>query len=207
MLKSGEMSDVIFQVDGKEVKAHKTVLAAASKYCRASFNDAWNKDEIIELDPDLMPHWVLEILVQAAYEVTIDWSTLEIAQEMNESSDNEILDRLMALHRGAEYWGMRSISSQVEMQVIGAGGRLIRLDNCERILQEARRSNAKNIQRLCMSYIDENKDTLSRLDPLVDEDVRVKDEEEDEEGDYDDAVDDDAVDDERRSWRSHNARC
>jgi sacsin len=87
--------------------------------------------------------------------------------EVLESDDADAkavkLDLLLDLHRGADYWLIPSLASQVEDKILIAGKAFINLENVIRIRERAGKVRAKAVERMCAEFIQQNRDTVKKV--------------------------------------------
>lgn len=163
--KEKKMTDVVFVAENIRFHAHRIVLACASSYCEGSFSGRWSIDQEISLDT--MTAHTLRILIDTAYEEPIDWTEMtydpKVPLQNPEPNDNR-LDLLLNLHKGADYWGMLVLANQVERKILEQFRLFIRLDNVRYYQEMAADSNAGSFEKACKKFCEENEEALRGLE-------------------------------------------
>ena len=168
MRQNGNFLDATLEVDGDEIQAHKLVLSAASPYCNNLFSGDWAEKDCIKLDADIVTYAAVKLIVDAAYEEPLDWSSTSLKEEQDIADDDHKLRLLLDIHRAADYFLMVSLSTQVEKRILDAGKRLIRLDNVEEILPETTRAHATKVEQLCKDFCEQNRVALNNRHSQLD---------------------------------------
>lgn len=160
MRDDGQLLDITYSTEGRQIKAHRCVLASVSKKCAAQFNSNWTVEDVITFDRNdpesFLSFHTLSFMVNYAYEADIDWSDMQVSDDEDESIKTAKLHLLLDLHKGADYWLMSALRSEVEDKLMTVGGAVINLDNCEEIMERAEDVRALNFQRFCSLFIAEN---------------------------------------------------
>ncbi|KAG4439308.1 hypothetical protein IFR05_005183 [Cadophora sp. M221] len=165
--RDGKMLDITYSSEGREVKAHKVVLASVSDYCKSHFSGGWSIPPTIDFDKNADPdaflsYHTLETMINYAYEEPIDWKEMEVLDADDETQKGLKLDMLLNLCKGADYWLIPSLVSQAEARLLAAGRRFIDLDNVADVRDLALVSGAKHFHKLCEEFIKQNRDAFER---------------------------------------------
>lgn len=107
------MLDVTLVAEGKQIRAHKLVLAGSSSYFSTQFNGNWCNNDTIVLDD--IPYPVLSIIVDFAYTDNFGWTDMQVHKDEDYRNFNaDRLDILLDLLTGADRFGMPALTAQVE---------------------------------------------------------------------------------------------
>jgi sacsin len=68
-------------------------------------------------------------MIKYAYEDEIDWKEMEVSDSDNADEIAEKLDLLLDLLKGADYWLIPALKSEVEDKILVAGKVFINLEN------------------------------------------------------------------------------
>lgn len=151
------LTDVVFGAEGKEIPAHKVVLATRSMYCRRQFEGFWastshgyNKEPIQVQD---MSYNTLQILIDFCYEANEDWAAawrLKEGDELPTIADN--LDGLLDVLVAADRWLMPDLFADAESQVLAGIKFFVRPDNVTAVRNIADEANATKLRNYCDEY-------------------------------------------------------
>jgi sacsin len=155
------MLDITFCSEGKEIQAHRLVVAAVSQKCRTQWNGSFPIEPRIvfdeHTDPDcLISYHALSAMIDYAYESKINWSEMEVSDDDDDDAKDEKLQLLLNLHKGAQYWLIEPLMSQVEDKIIVAGKKFINIKNVVAIRDQAEYVGAKNVEKMCAKFIEQN---------------------------------------------------
>ncbi|KAH6680301.1 hypothetical protein B0J14DRAFT_578321 [Halenospora varia] len=157
---SGKLLDTTFSTEGRQIQAHKVVLAALSEKCAAQFDPKWPQADVItftEDEPeDFLSYHTLSTMINYAYEDNVDWSEMEVSSGEDKESKEEKLSMLLDLHKGADIWVIPALASQVEAKIVGVGKEFIDVENVLWVLERAREVRAKAVGELCEKFIEHN---------------------------------------------------
>ncbi|KAH8668096.1 hypothetical protein BGZ60DRAFT_528433 [Tricladium varicosporioides] len=166
---SGKLLDATFSTEGRQIQAHKVVLAALSKKCAAQFDPKWPQADIItftEDEPeDFLSYHTLSTMINYAYEDDVDWSEMEVSRGEEKESKEEKLNMLLDLHKGADIWVIPALASQVEAKIVGVGKEFIDVENVLWVLERAREVRAKAVEKLCEKFIEKNSIAVATAHP------------------------------------------
>jgi sacsin len=166
MWKAEQLVDITYSTEGRLIKAHRVVLAAMSEKCARQFKGDFHVEGVITFeDPDddgYLSYHTLFTMVKFAYEDDIDWKEMEVAENDDVNKKATKLDLLLDLHKGADYWRIPSLASQVEDKILVAGRALINLENVIYVRDRADEANAKRVEQMCASFIEQNRDAVNR---------------------------------------------
>ena len=166
--RDGKLIDIKYSTEGKILDAHRVVLAGISEKCAHQFSGRWKVDDMIEYDKDIDPEGFLSFhtlstMINYAYEDEINWKEMEVLESDDADAKAVKLDLLLDLHRGADYWLIPSLASQVEDKILIAGKAFINLENVIRIRERAGKVRAKAVERMCAEFIQQNRDTVKKV--------------------------------------------
>jgi sacsin len=155
MRHEGKMLDITLSAEGKDVQAHKLILAAASDYFAVHISGRWAEQERIELE-DISFH-TFSRLVDFIYADVFDWTPMRATDEDVLDVKADKLDNLLDLLTAADRFLMPSLGAQVEDEILCAGRILIRIDNVLHIRTRATDANARHLEKLCTEFYEQNK--------------------------------------------------
>jgi sacsin len=163
----GKLLDVTYSTEGKLLKAHRVMLAAMSEKCALQFSGRWSVEDVIEYDeykdPEgFLSYHTLSTMIKYAYEDEINWEEMEVSDSDDAKEKAEKLDLLLDLHKGADYWLIPALMSQVEDKILVAGKAFINLENVVEVRERADRVGAKAVKRMCAEFIEQNKETVAK---------------------------------------------
>ena len=166
--REGKLIDIKYSTEGKTICAHRVVLAAISEKCALQFSGRWKVDDVIEYDEDVDPedflsHHTLSTMINYAYEDEINWEEMEVSESDDADAKAVKLDLLLDVHKGADYWMIPALASQVEDKILIAGRAFINLENVIRIRERAEQVRAKAVERMCAEFIEQNRDTVEKV--------------------------------------------
>lgn len=159
--------DITYCTEGKEIQAHRVVLAAVSEKCAGQWSGLFPIEDRIMFDEDLDPdsflsYHTLSTMIDYAYESEIDWSEMEACDGDDEDTREEKLQMLLDLHKGAQYWLIAALMSQVEDKILVAGKMFINVKNVVEARSQAEYVGAKAVEQMCAKFIEENRDAVER---------------------------------------------
>ncbi|KAH8668095.1 hypothetical protein BGZ60DRAFT_451451 [Tricladium varicosporioides] len=162
----GKMLDVTYETEGRRIQAHRVVLAALSEKCEGQFSGRWS-DEVIRYseadDPDeFISYHTLSTMIDYAYEDEVDWSDMQITEGDNEETKEDKLNLLLDLHKGADYWIIPTLKSQVVDKILSVGKLVINLDNVLDIRDRAEDARAEAVVEMCSAFIAQNRAVVKR---------------------------------------------
>lgn len=157
----GKLLDVKFFTEGKYIEAHRVVLAAVSEKCAVQFSGRWPVESVIkcgkEEDPvDYLSYHTLSTMINYAYEDKVDWSEMKVLDTDDAKSKATKLDLLLDLLKGADYWLIPALKSQVENRILDTDREFLNIGNAPMILERAAEAGAKAIEQLCLEFIRDN---------------------------------------------------
>lgn len=168
----GKLLDITYATEGRRIQAHSVVLAAISEKCARQFGGNWSVDEVIEFDrsgdPDgFLSYHTLSTMINYAYEDDIDWSGMQVSDKDNEGMRDTKLDLLLDLAKGADYWMIDSLKSEVEDKILAAGRLFINLQNVEEVKECANLAGAKAVEDMCAQFIAQNQAVVEKAHPAT----------------------------------------
>lgn len=155
MRHEGKMLDITLSADGKDVQAHKVVLAAASAYFAANFDGNWAKDKRINLKD--ISFRTLSMVVDFTYADIFDWMPMRVTDEDAVDVIADRLDDLLDLLTAADRFLMPALTIQAEGELLKAGRSFIRIDNVLDIRTRAAEANAHYLENACAEFYEKNK--------------------------------------------------
>ncbi|TVY36879.1 Sacsin [Lachnellula occidentalis] len=160
MLKQEKQVDITYRVDGRDIKAHRLILAAVSEKCAGQFKGDFHVEEVIvydkATDPDDPSYHTLSNMIKYAYEDEIDWPEMEVVESDSAAQKKVKLDLLLDLHKGADCWLMSALASQVEDKILVAGRVLINLENVLEVRKRALNARALEVESMCAKFTQQN---------------------------------------------------
>jgi sacsin len=155
MRHEGKMLDITLSAEGKDVQAHKIILAAASDYFAVHISGRWAEQDRIELE-DIWFH-TLSRVVDFIYADVFDWTPMRATDEDVLDVKANKLDNLLDLLTAADRFLIPSLRAQAEDEILCAGRILIRIDNVLHIRTRAAEANAHHLEKLCTKFYEQNK--------------------------------------------------
>jgi sacsin len=156
--------DVTFRTEGREIKAHRAVLANISDKWRQQFFGGFPVESVFEFDPasqaDFLTFDALLILIKYAYQENIDEKELRILEDGNEVDNYQKLVRLLNIHKAANFQIMTSLAEYIEYMILLAIKIVINIDNVDEIREKASLAQAEKVEKFCISFFEANKETL-----------------------------------------------
>ncbi|KAL8724778.1 MAG: hypothetical protein Q9166_007756 [cf. Caloplaca sp. 2 TL-2023] len=156
MRKQNELVDVVFEVEGLQISAHRNFMAAASAYCRSQFVGEWGA--LLGAKPTIciedLTFKTLSHIVDFAYTGEVSWPILGNADDVNEVADK--LDELLDLLRGADMWLMEMLHEHAERYLLDKSETYVRPDNVDSVKELSEIANAKQLVRHCEEFIRDN---------------------------------------------------
>ncbi|KAH8819238.1 hypothetical protein F5884DRAFT_717530 [Xylogone sp. PMI_703] len=163
--KEGKLLDVTFIAEGRRISAHKVVLAAISEKFEHQFSGRWQNEDEIRCDDDDDPdeaisYHTLSTMVDYAYEDEVDWKEMEVQNGDDEGIKKKKLDMLFDLHKGANYWLIPELKSQVEHKILEAGREFLNIQTAHYMLERANEVGASVTAEMCAEFIRQNEEIL-----------------------------------------------
>lgn len=166
---SGKLLDITFSTQGHRIQAHRVVLAAISEKCARQFSGVWAVEQVIEFDEkdpdDFLSYHTLSTMINYAYDDEINWDDMKVSENDDESAKEKKLDLLLDLAKGADYWFIPALKSQVEAMILAGGRMLINLKNVDDVKERAELARAAEVENMCNEFIRQN-NYLLRTDPV-----------------------------------------
>jgi sacsin len=163
----GKLLDIAYLTEGRRIQAHRVVLATISEKCVRQFSGKWKVEDVIEYDEDCDPdeflsYHTLSTMINYAYDDDIDWKEMELSDNDDEDAKATKLDLLLDLAKGADYWLIPSLKSQVEDKILMAGKQFINLENVSEVRERAEHAGAMAVEQLCAQFIEKNKAVVQK---------------------------------------------
>ncbi|KAG8937605.1 hypothetical protein FRC00_003554, partial [Tulasnella sp. 408] len=140
---TGQLFDICFQVDGQEIPAHRGMLAAAIPHFKTAFAGSF-RESVTFAEGSELPVYPLpgeEAESAFALQAIVD--------------ANAALDDLLDLMELSNLWDVSELTSQAVQAIVEL--RLIRFDNCDRILERAEECQIKVLITICQETKKQNK--------------------------------------------------
>lgn len=162
-----KLLDITFCTEGKEIQAHRVVLAATSEKFATQWSGSFPIEAWIEFDykadPDcFISYHALSTMINYAYEDQVNWSEMQASTDDDEATRDEKLHMLLDLHKGADFWQIPELMSQVEEKILDADKLFINIENVVAIRDQAEYVGAKNVEKMCAKFIEENRAVVNR---------------------------------------------
>jgi sacsin len=163
--RSGKLLDITFSTQGHRIQAHRLVLAAVSEKCARQFSGVWAVEQVIKFDEmddpdDFLSYHTLSTMISYAYDDEINWDDMKVLEEDDDSAKEKKLDLLLDLAKGADYWFIPALKSQVETMILAGGRLLIDLKNVEEVKERAELARAAAVEDMCDKFIRQNSHLL-----------------------------------------------
>jgi sacsin len=163
----GKLLDITYSTEGQQIRAHRVVLAAISEKCALQFSGRWRIEDVIEFDSDddpdgFLSYHTLSTMINYAYEDEIDWKEMEVSDSDNATGIAEKRNLLLDLCKGADYWLIPALKSQVEDKILVAGKVFINLENVVEIRERASEVGAMAVERMCAEFIEQNQEAVGK---------------------------------------------
>jgi len=162
------MLDITYSSEGKLVEAHRVVLAAASEKCAAQFSGPWKVEDVIEYDKDddvdnFLSYHTLFTMIEYAYGEEIDWGKMEVSEHDCVDERAIKLNMLLDLLKGADYWIMPQLKSQVQDKILAAGNAFMTVENIVEFWEQANQGRASHVEKMCAKFIEWNREILIKV--------------------------------------------
>lgn len=163
----GKLLDITYVTEGRRIEAHRVVLAAISEKCVRQFGGNWAVEDVIEFDqskdPDnFISYHTLSTMINYAYEDEIDWTEMQASDEDDAQTRTTKLNLLLDLVKGADYWMIPSLLSQVQDKILVAGRIFINLQNVAEVRERAEEAGASAVVELCVKFFEQNRVVVER---------------------------------------------
>ena len=160
--------DITFRSEGEEIQAHRLILAAISEKWAAQWNGSFPIEDVITYDTetdqdDFISYHALSTIIRYAYEEDIDWSEMEVSSSDDESARDNKLQKLLDIHKGADYWIIPHLASKVEHKLIDSFKLCVNIENVEGVRETAGYVRALEFEEMCKTFIENNRDMVDRV--------------------------------------------
>jgi sacsin len=159
-----EGCDVAFRTEGREIKAHRLILASVSENWHRQFFELHPVEPIFIFDPankeKFLTYDALLTVVQYAYHEPIDEDKLRIEEGDAEDIKVKKLKILLDLHKAANFQLIETLAEYVQYMIMVAIEMVINIDNVEEIQEKAKLAGADKAEEYCVSFHKANKETL-----------------------------------------------
>lgn len=88
---------------------------------------------------------------------------MQITEDDDEEAKEEKLNLLLDLHKGADYWIIPTLKSQVVDKILSVGKLVINLDNVLDIRDRAEDVRAEAVVEMCSAFIAQNRTVVKRV--------------------------------------------
>jgi sacsin len=159
--------DITFRSEGRDIEAHRLILAAISEKLTAQWNGDWPIEDLIVFNKDtdwdgFISYHALSTIINYAYEEKIDWSEMEASPSDDEGTRNDKLNLLLDLHKGADFWLITGLKSEVEGKMKAAFKLCVNIQNVKEIRKDAKYVNAKSFEKMCAEFMEKNHAVVER---------------------------------------------
>lgn len=149
-----QLTDVILEAEGIQHPAHKIVLAAVSKYCKAQFAGEWGRllqhQATIHLEE--LRATTLSQMIDFAYTGDFQWPQLQDPEDNTEIADR--LDELLDLLDGTNMWMLDRLHGMTQDFLTSQSWSAIyiRVDNVNEIRERAQGARAGRLVKHCEDF-------------------------------------------------------
>jgi len=163
-----KMLDITYSSEGKSVKAHRLILAAASAKCAAQFSGAWKVEDVIEYDKvvdsdNFLSYHALSTMIEYAYGNEIEWEEMEVSEHDSADEKGVKLDKLLDLLKGSDCWLMPELKSHVQDKILLAGNAFMTTTNIVEIWERISGLGASGVEEMCAKFVEENCKVLKEI--------------------------------------------
>lgn len=153
MRKKGQLVDVTFEAEGKQVSANRNIMAAVSGYCRTQFLGGWGNihDAKVPIEIEGLSFTTLNHLVDFAYTGEINWPRLQDREDIDAVAD--ALEELLEILQGADMWFMDMAHELTERYLLDNCETFIRPDNVDSVKELSEAARATRLVRHCSEFI------------------------------------------------------
>ena len=160
-----QLTDVTLEAEGIPHPAHKIVLAAVSKYCKAQFAGEWGRllQHRATIRLDGLRSTTLTQMIDFAYNGEFARPTLRDPDDSGEIADR--LDELLDLLEGTNMWMLDRLHGMVEEFLTSPSWSAIyvRVDNVSGVKERAREARAERLLKHCEDFEVANADFVEAL--------------------------------------------
>ena len=167
-----QLTDVTLEAEGIQHPAHKIVLAAVSKYCKAQFAGEWGRllQHRATIRLDGLRSSTLSQMIDFAYTGAFTRPRLRNPDDNGEIADR--LDELLDLLEGTNMWMLDRLHGMAEDFLTSPSWSAIyvRVDNVNGVKERAREARAERLLKYCEDFELANSDFVEafRNDGLED---------------------------------------
>jgi sacsin len=164
MREKQEGFDVTFHTEGREIKAHRLVLANVSDKWRRQFFGHFFTESVFTFysgnKEDFLTYDALLTIIKYAYQEPIDESKLRIGEDDADDVKAKKLNVLLDLYKAAHFQLIETLANYVQYMIMVAIDMVINIDNVEEIQDKANSAGAAKVEEYCVSFYQENSETL-----------------------------------------------
>ncbi|KAI9733902.1 MAG: hypothetical protein M1834_002557 [Cirrosporium novae-zelandiae] len=160
----GQGFDIKLLPEGREIGAHKLILASVSGYWKTRFTGPWQNmgSDRSEIPLEDMKYSTVFSLVDFAYR-SFSWKPYLLAEDDSLATTADKLDDMLDLLRGADRWTIGELHAQIEDKMLISAKKLVRLDNVKGVVECAGEARALQLRQYCEDFYRENKDTVDTI--------------------------------------------
>ena len=155
-----QLTDVILEAEGIQHPAHKIVLAAVSKYCKAQFAGEWGRllQHKATVHLEELRTKTLSQMIEFAYTGEFHWPQLQDPVDNTEIADT--LDELLDLLDGTNMWMLDRLHGMTQAFLTSPSWSAIyiRVDNVNGIKERAQAARAHRLLKHCEDFESANSD-------------------------------------------------
>ena len=149
-----QLTDVILEAEGISHPAHKIVLAAVSKYCKAQFAGEWGRllQHQATIHLEQLRAITLSQMIDFAYTGEFKWPQLQDPEDNTEIADR--LDELLDLLDGTNMWMLDRLHGMTQDFLTSQSWSAIyiRVDNVNAVKERARDARASRLLKHCEDF-------------------------------------------------------
>ena len=149
-----QLTDVILEAEGISHPAHKIILAAVSKYCKAQFAGEWGRllQHQATIHLEQLRAITLSQMIDFAYTGEFKWPRLQDPEDNTEIADR--LDELLDLLDGTNMWMLDRLHGMTQDFLTSQSWSAIyiRVDNVNAGKERAREARASRLLKHCVDF-------------------------------------------------------
>ncbi|KAG0646208.1 hypothetical protein D0Z07_8415 [Hyphodiscus hymeniophilus] len=133
----------------------------------ARWSGSLPSEPVITYSDDEMSYHTLSTMIDYAYEEKINWGTMTAKAEDDETTRAAKLHMLIDLHKGADYWLIETLKSEVECMLIASFKLCVNVQNVRDIAVLADQIRAREFEKMCKEFYQKNKAVVDRASGSV----------------------------------------
>ncbi|KAG9042576.1 hypothetical protein FS837_010678 [Tulasnella sp. UAMH 9824] len=157
--KAGQLLDICFQVDGQKIPAHRGMLAATMEHFRDAFTGPFMESLTLTEGTELPVYRLLGEHAESAFslQAIVDYAytgTFTRPTIVDPDDAKAALEDLFSLAKLSHCWRVSDLEIQAVQAIVAL--RLIRLDNCDKILERAEKCQIDALVTVCQETKKQN---------------------------------------------------